>query len=171
MVELIIIPDEEKLKLDDGFKKYKIEDNDKDGHLSAIKRFVKEYNIEIDGIDKDDIDNLSSYDAPIELAKNGYMNFHLENRNLLAYLPETLSNNQALYIKNNINWIRRFSIKMASINNENIKIYEDDEDDYTTSSMFNVFMKEVKKKIKLRQKKQLEIQRGEDDERKNNKIS
>lgn len=79
----------------------------------------------------------------------GIMSIHIENRNIIFYMPNSLSLNQSSYIKNNLNTIKKYSIKIASINNSGVVFFDDDEE-YMDRSMVNVLMKEVKKKTKLR---------------------
>lgn len=148
MLGLVIVIDKEKIELENDVFNYKITSEDKEGHLSLLKKFIIENNISLD------YKNKTSYELSIELAKLGIMNLHFENRNIIIYLPETLCCNQGKYIKNNINFIKRHSLKIASIQDDNVNFFEEEIDDYNVASMINVLMKEVKKKLKLRGKEE-----------------
>lgn len=147
MLGIVIVPDEEKTNLNNSQIKYNITKEDTEGHLSLLKKFINDNNIDID------VNNKTSYELSIELIEIGYMNIHFENRMIIIYLPDTLSNNQASYIKQNINGMKRYDLKLVSYDGCDIEFIENDEDDYETN-MVNVVMKNVKKKLKKRKKEE-----------------
>ena len=53
------------------------------------------------------------------------MNIHFEDRFALVYLPYTISDNQYKYIKENLKILSKFSLSMASLNqNGEIDTYD-----------------------------------------------
>ncbi len=143
MLSLVIIPDETKVELDKKVMEYNDIDL-LDGHVSALIDFVKNNNIDIP-----DCEQETSYGLSHKLTRLGYMNFHFVDNKVLMYLPYSLSDNQANYIKDNFKILSKFSIKLASLNLDNeFDIYEKADEEY--KSMSPVLMKIVKRKVKIR---------------------
>lgn len=150
MLELIVIPNENELKLENQILKYKIENNNKEGHLGACKRFVREYNINIS-----DLDSLTSYQLSLELSKLDNVSIHVENMIMIIYLPQILSDEQAKWFKNNRRLLSKFSLAILSIQeDESIKHIEEDEDE--SKSVLNRLYREIKKKELFKKKHTLE---------------
>ena len=134
-------------------KKYSIDPNQKnDGHLSGCITFCKEENIDIDGIEE-----MTSYQASIEIANLGYVNIHIENRNMLIYLPSVLTEEQSKWFKDNKSLLSRFQLNVMSIQTDGNLFDLSDLNEYDNSyCKINDLKREIRKKDLIRQKLELQ---------------
>lgn len=113
MVELIVLL-KEKNELGESAAKYIIDSKDNLGHLDGCISFNEEYDVGIE-----DMDKMTSYQASNELAKLGYPNIHVENRNMLIYLPRFLSDEQNNWFMENKGILSKFKLHILSIQFDN----------------------------------------------------
>lgn len=150
MLELIVIANENNIDIEDPMLRYKLEKNSEGGHLSACKEFVSDYNLDIQ-----DIDELTSYEISLKIAKMGHVSIHVEGMNMIIYLPKILSDKQYKWFKDNRRLLSRFSLSITSIcENDDIKYIENNE--YEMKSSINRLYRELKKKELLKKKYILE---------------
>lgn len=146
MLELIVIVNENEINIGNPMLRYKLEKDSKGGYLSACRKFVNDYNLNIPNIDK-----LTSYEISMEISKMGHVNIHVEGMNMIIYLPKILSDKQYKWFKDNRRLLSKFGLSVASIGEDgNIKHIENDE--YEMKSGINKLYRELKKKELLKKK-------------------
>lgn len=146
MLELIVIVNENRINIENQMLRYKLEKDGEGGHLSACRKFVKDYNLNIPNIE-----GLTSYEISMEIAKMGHVNIHVEGMNMLIYLPKILSDKQYKWFKDNRILLSKFGLSIASIEEDgNIRHIESGE--YEMKSGINKLYRELKKKELLKKK-------------------
>ncbi len=146
MLELIIIANDNEIDVDDIMLRYKLESKNNRGHLDLCKKFVDDYNLEISNIN-----DLTSYEISIEIAKLGHVNIHVEKRSMIVYIPEILSDKQYKWFKDNRSLLSKFDLSIVSLGeNEIVKHIENNECE--TKSVINKLYRELKKKELLKRK-------------------
>lgn len=152
MLELIVLL-KEKGENEKLAKIYKIDpSNENIGHLSGCISFSKEENLDID-----DVEEMTSYEASIEIANLGYPNIHVENRNMLIYLPKILSDEQNRWFKDNSGLLSRFKLHVMSIQTNGDLLDLSDLNEYDNSyCKYGDLKRELRKKELIKQKMELE---------------
>lgn len=141
MLELIVLlkkPEKEK-----NYKVYKIEPNNlNDGHIKGCIEFIKEHNLEIDISDE-----VTSYSISLEMAKLGYPNLHVENKNLLIFLSPILTKEQIKWFKDNYYFLSKFILNVVSIQKDGslLDLSDLNENDESCCKL-NDLKREIKKK-------------------------
>lgn len=146
MLELIIILNENEVDIEDPMLRYKLENGSEGGHLSACLKFANDYNLDIPNINE-----LTTYEISIEIAKMGQVNIHVEGMNMLIYLPKILSDRQYEWFKNNRKLLTKFRISIASIDEDDI-IRHIENNEFEMKSGINKLYRELKKKELLKKK-------------------
>lgn len=143
MLNLVIVPDENIMECEEKIINYNNIDL-LDGHISAMYDFIEKNNIDIPNYK-----SKSSYGLSCALLEFGCMNIHFEDKFALVYLPYTISDNQYKYIKENLKILSKFSLSMASLN-QNGEIDTYDNTDEESINMSTLLMKLVKRKVQIR---------------------
>lgn len=122
------------IERDGNVKFYKLSEED-NYHSSYFKKYIKENNIDINE------DNLTSYEYGIRLSKIGLLSIIVENRNMLIFVPEIISNDQFNWLINRKKALINFCISYSYIENKESKCVESKENKKSSVKDFYKYIK------------------------------